>query len=43
MESVVQDAWDYMSSAAPDTFAALAGSKIIEQLVEAQTTQLVKG
>jgi UDP-glucose 4-epimerase len=36
IEQVIQDAWDYMRSASPDTFTRLAGRKVIEQLVEDQ-------
>ncbi len=43
VETVVRDTWDYMRNAAPDTFATLAGRKIIEQLVESQTGAFANG
>jgi UDP-glucose 4-epimerase len=36
IEEIVSDTWDYMRSATPETFAKLAGKKLVEQLVEAQ-------
>jgi nucleoside-diphosphate-sugar epimerase len=33
---VVRDSWSYMAGASPETFARLAGRKLIEQLVSAQ-------
>jgi UDP-glucose 4-epimerase len=36
IEAVVTDAWRYMRAASAETFASLAGRKIIEQLVEAR-------
>jgi UDP-glucose 4-epimerase len=40
VEQIVRDTWDYMSAASPETFAQLAGRKLIEQLVEAQTQRV---
>lgn len=37
IEDVVLDTWSYMRASSAETFARLAGQKIIEQLVEAQT------
>jgi nucleoside-diphosphate-sugar epimerase len=37
VEAIVYDTWAYMREATPETFARLAGRKVIEQLVEAQT------
>jgi nucleoside-diphosphate-sugar epimerase len=36
IEMIVKDTWAYMSTASPETFARLAGKKLIEQLVEAR-------
>jgi UDP-glucose 4-epimerase len=36
VEDVIRDTWEYMLEASPQTFAQLAGKKLIEQLVEAQ-------
>ena len=36
VETIVTETWEYMSSAPPATFTRLAGSKLIEQMVEAQ-------
>jgi UDP-glucose 4-epimerase len=38
VDEVVQDTWKYFVGASPETFAKLAGKKLIEQLVEAQTS-----
>jgi len=38
VDQIVGDAWEYMQAASPETFARLAGEKLMEQLVEAQTT-----
>lgn len=40
VEDVVRDTWDYMVNASPETFAQLAGKKIIEQLLESQVSTL---
>jgi nucleoside-diphosphate-sugar epimerase len=37
VHQIVRDTWEYMRDATPETFARLAGRKVIEQLVEAQT------
>lgn len=37
VDEIIRDSWEYMSTAAPDTFARLAGQKIVEQLMEEQT------
>jgi nucleoside-diphosphate-sugar epimerase len=36
VEAVVKDAWEYMRAASAETFARLAGRKVIEQLVESR-------
>jgi hypothetical protein len=41
VETVVRDAWSYMRAASPETFARLAGRKIIEQLVETRVGDVV--
>jgi len=40
VEAVVKDAWEYMRAASAQTFARLAGRKIMEQLVEARVSDV---
>jgi UDP-glucose 4-epimerase len=40
VEQIVRDTWNYMVDASPETFARLAGKKLIEQLVEAQARRV---
>ena len=40
VEEIVRDTWAYMAAASPETFARLAGRKLIEQLVESQTSRV---
>lgn len=40
LEQIVHEAWEYMVSCSPDTFARLAGRKVIEQLLETRARQV---
>lgn len=41
VDEILRDTWEYMVSASAETFASLAGPKLMEQLVESQTQEAI--